>query len=214
MTAEAIICLFFAAGGLDCRTHFEPGCPLYAAVGAPTTPVNRRVSDDQGDRVAAAHKKTARTGGGDHRSFGPYRLLESGSKRRNAPPRYGIRPFRRGAGSQRMASGPGRPRDVLRVRAVRSERVPRREPVFHRLSLFRDTGHRFRTTPPSAPQFTFTPKWSASCAPVKPPVKLCGSRAASSHHICSTTSRSKTAAMALLQVCPLRCGSTGSSSMP
>jgi hypothetical protein len=26
MTAEAAICLFFAAGGLDCRTHFEPGC--------------------------------------------------------------------------------------------------------------------------------------------------------------------------------------------
>ena len=72
-----------------------------------------------GNLVSASHEATARAGKGDDRSFGPCRIRED--KGHSSCPVYTVRSVGRGANSQGMASGHGRPRALLGcLRAKRS----------------------------------------------------------------------------------------------
>src|SRR6266446_10542453 len=69
------------------------------------------VMHGHGNLVSASHEATARAGKGDDRSFGPCRIRED--KGHSSCPVYTVRSVGRGANSQGMASGHGRPRALL-----------------------------------------------------------------------------------------------------
>jgi len=113
VTEAAAICLFFAVGGLECRTHFDPAtAPRQAGPHRQYLQIGR-VSDDQSHLVSTPHEKTARTGKGDNRSLGPRRVCEKRRNGNDASPGDGVRPLGWGAGPKAMASWPGRSRALL-----------------------------------------------------------------------------------------------------
>src|SRR4051812_17994338 len=87
------ICLFSAAGGRDCRTHFDPSCRCIWQLALKQRLKDGRVSNDQGHLVSPSYKKTSRAGKGDNRSSSSRSIFESRGKGNDPFSYYGIRPF-------------------------------------------------------------------------------------------------------------------------